>query len=258
MLPFCLTEYQKRGIMKVAEFKESEHPRDRDGKFTDKGKEFTTIKLKPETKEKLKRYFEKIKAKKKLKKQDVHLDKWTEPPPYKQQMANYLGVDEYSANNIVLALERWSDGAYSNIRKAQQNSNKTSPYYKMAQQLEEYIEKAPLWNGEKLYRGVHLAPAQIDAFQVGKKINMKGLSSWSSEEVIAEEFAKNKNENEEAVVFVNNSGTKQGASVTHLAEYPSEAEVLISSKATYKVLNKSTKTNKYTGKTITYIEVEEQ
>ncbi len=38
MLPFCLTEYQKRGIMKVAEFKESEHPRDRDGKFTDKNR----------------------------------------------------------------------------------------------------------------------------------------------------------------------------------------------------------------------------
>ena len=37
--PFCverLTSHGKRGIM-MAEFKESEHPRDKDGMFTDKG-----------------------------------------------------------------------------------------------------------------------------------------------------------------------------------------------------------------------------
>ena len=46
----------------MSEFDENKHPRDKDGKFTYKGKEFTTVKLKSETKEKLKRYFEKIKA----------------------------------------------------------------------------------------------------------------------------------------------------------------------------------------------------
>lgn len=33
MLPFCLTKSYTRGIIKVLAFKESEHPRDKDGKY---------------------------------------------------------------------------------------------------------------------------------------------------------------------------------------------------------------------------------
>ena len=38
LLPFLLTNHYKRGKIKVATFKEEEHPRDEKGRFTEKGK----------------------------------------------------------------------------------------------------------------------------------------------------------------------------------------------------------------------------
>ncbi len=210
-------------------------------------------KLKPKTKEKLKRYFEKTKAKRKLKTQDVHLDKWTEPPSFAEQMSNYLKIDSFSGKKMAEALVRWSDGASSKIREAQHNNNITSPYYIVADWLENYIDNAPKWSGKPIYRGLHLTPQVIDTFDVGKTVDMKGIASWSSDELVANDFAhNNKKPNEEEVIFVCNNGTKKGASITQLAEWAEEAEVLVSNKANYKVLKKY-----QNGKRI-YIEVEEE
>lgn len=236
----------------MAQFKESEHPRDKDGKFADKGKKFTTIKLKPKTKEKLKRYFEKIKSNRYKKTKDVHPNKWKEPPALNEQMAKYLDTDKFTANQIVQSIIRWSDGVYANIRKAQQENNVTSPFYKIAKYLEEYIDKSPKWKGKPIYRGVHLTQEQIDEYNVGDVKDMMGLSSWTSEKIVANMFAENnKKQGEQEVIFISNNGTNQGSSITQLAKYPEEAEILISSQAMFKV------TKKYIVGKKTYIELEE-
>ena len=42
-MSFLLTNVQREDIIKVAGFRESEHPRDKDGKFTDKGKRVAKV-----------------------------------------------------------------------------------------------------------------------------------------------------------------------------------------------------------------------
>lgn len=84
--------------------------------------------------------------------QHKHLDKWTEPPSFGEQMSNYLGIDKFTATKITDAIISWSDGVYKQIRKAQQENNVTNPFYQKAKYLEEYIELAPKWKGKPIYR----------------------------------------------------------------------------------------------------------
>lgn len=197
-----------------------------------------------------KEYFQKLRSKKDV--QDKHLEKWTEPPPLTEQMAKYLNTDKYTATKITEAVIAWSDGTFSQIRKAQQENNTTSPFYQKAKYLEEYIELAPKWKNEPIYRGMHLTQNQINQYTIGRTFNMNGLSSWTSEELIANDFAEyNKKFGEQEVIFISKNGTNNGASITQLAHWEEEGEILVSSKAEYRVVNTYTKGKR------TYIEVEE-
>ena len=64
-----------------------------------------------------------IVKKRNRKKQDTHLEKWTEPPTFKEQMAEYLSVDIDTATKITTAISKWSDGVSKEIREAQYNSD---------------------------------------------------------------------------------------------------------------------------------------
>ena len=89
--------------------------------------------------------------------------------------------------------------------------------------------------------------------QVGKIINMKGISSWSSRIKVAKTFASSKKKpNEKEVVFINNSGTRKGASISHIAKKPRQKEILVSNEAEYAILKKH-----LVGRFI-FIEVEEK
>lgn len=235
------------------DFDESKHPRGKDGKFIYKGREFYSIKLKPETKEKLKRYFEKVKAKRKPKTQDEHLDKWTEPPALAEQMKGFLNVSEKEAKTLTVALSSWADGSYRKIREAQFKNNLSSKHFITAMLLESYIEKAPKWSGKPIYRGLKLTQSQIDKYKVGGVFNMRGVSSWTSQKGVAEFFAnRDKKPNEKEVILINKNGTTQGASITHMAKYKKQYEVLVSYKAKHII------TEKYNSGKHTIIVVEEK
>lgn len=93
---------------------------------------------------------------------------------------------------------------------------------------------------------------QINQYTIGRTFNMNGLSSWSSEELIANDFAAyGKKLGEQEVIFISEKGTNKGASITQLAHWEEEGEILVSSKAEYRVVNTYTKGKR------TYIEVEE-
>ena len=229
----------------MAIFKESEHPRDKDGKFTEKGKESRNARLhKALAKEKERRI---------LKTQNKHLDKWTEPPTLVEQMQKHLGVDKAEAIEFTNALSKWADGVYYEIRKAQHEHNLSSEYYKLSQWLEKYIEKAPKWTGKPIYRGIRLTQKQIDECVVGGTFDMLGMSSWSSKELVAKKFAKkDKKPNEKEVILINKNGTNKGTSVTHLAKYKEQYEVLVSGEVSCVIKNK------YSQERYTIIEVEEK
>lgn len=82
---------------------------------------------------------------------------------------------------------------------------------------------------------------------------MKGISSWSSRIAVAKKFARlKKQSNEKEVVFINELGTKKGASISHIAKNTRQKEILVSQKAEYNVLKK------YVSGKIIFIEIEEQ
>ena len=64
---------------------------------------------------------------------------------------------------------------------------------------------------------------------------MGGISSWSSEESIAQDFADNRNKAEDSYRFIFETENKSGVGIDHLSNWVGENEVLHSSKTQYKI-----------------------
>ena len=69
----------------------------------------------------------------------------------------------------------------------------------------------------------------------GKMIDMKGTSSWSSSQKVANDFAKTQGNYNKGVVF--SVKNKSGTNITHLSNFPKEKEVIQPSTAKYKIKN---------------------
>ena len=163
-----------------------------------------------------------------------HYDAWNPPPSVQQQLADANNIPIDDAYKQVSALEHYSGIDYGDIRDAFYENKTDSPYYKDALELEKFIEQSPKWKGGELYRGVRLSQHEVDSLQVGGRIDMKGMSSWSSQKSVADNFAY-PTSTRQAVIF-KTARTKKGASITHLSTFgKAEYEVLVSGKATWTV-----------------------
>ncbi len=155
-------------------------------------------------------------------------------------VAKELGVGIERAKDYVESLRIYTDDDYSIIREYQQgktvNNEKFIKY--IADNIEEYIKKAPRYNGGETFRGVGLTDEQLKTFTVGSEHDMLGMSSWSTKKENAEFFA-NKNSqfsiDKKPAVFHCDTQDK-GTSVKHLSKYKSEDEILVSKDSRYNVL----------------------
>ena len=150
--------------------------------------------------------------------------------------------------------DRYADAVYSfsyqwdyEIRHLQTGDKFTSHHgHTMAQirqkakDLEDYIDKAPKWNGGTTYRGMSLSDKELKSLMADLKNgqgDMLGSSSWSTKDSVAEHFsemhcgeysAKFKDEKTNSVVLVAKKQNK-ATSIQHMSRYgSSEAEVLSS------------------------------
>ena len=181
--------------------------------------------------------------------QTDHMDEWNPPPDIAEQLAKANGISIDEAREQAIALADYSGSDYRAIRKAQYEGLTDWDEYAKAQAIENFIAQSPVWAGGELYRGVKLDAASVNHLKVGGRIDMKGMSSWSSDEITANSFSNSSTK--ERVIF-RTKGTKQGTSITHLSSFgKGESEVLISGKATW-TIKKITKSG---GRT--YIDVEE-
>ncbi len=159
-------------------------------------------------------------------KQAEHMS-WSEPPSKAEQLAIANGISIEEAQKQIEALRSYSRAGYRSIRTAQYNNEVGTEEYQKAMAIEKFIEQSPKWNGGDLYRGINLSEAQLNQMAIGAKVDMRGVSSWSTKRDVATEFG--------TTMFKVN-GTKQGASVTHLARGGlSESEVLVSGKAIWTI-----------------------
>ena len=99
-----------------------------------------------------------------------------------------------------------------------------------ADALDDYLERAPQWNGGAIYRGISEKEKSFYSnLAVGDVIDMGGASSWSSERSVANNYAGFYGE-----IFMVDNPTK-GTSTRHLSDFPTENEVTVSSRVTYRV-----------------------
>ncbi len=162
-----------------------------------------------------------------------------------------LDISEEKAKEYVNSIETYADAKYKEIRDCQKTGRGSPEIFKAIKDLESYIEKAPKWNNGETFRGVRLSNEDLSKWERKDFVgDMQGLSSWSSESIIAEEFAEGdpnditRLDKPNKVIF--HSATQQkGTSIRHLSHYPGdegENEVLVSSSTKYKV--KDTKKSK--------------
>jgi hypothetical protein len=145
-------------------------------------------------------------------------------------IANDLGVSRQEADSYQEAIRGFAGSEYREIRSASVGQDANEDIKRKAQNMDKFINKSPKFEGE-VHRGVIVSPEEANALKAGATINMKGMSSWSSDQGIAESFASGAGNNNQAVIFhVNN---KSGASIAHLAAMPYQKEVVAPSTAKY-------------------------
>ena len=224
-------------------FDESEHPRDSDGKFTDgtgqSGEEkleeakriYDTEEISPSE------YYDSVNRQR-----SGHRD-----IPYgvtkEDFVSDELGVDKTKARQYIEALDAYSDNDYGAIRQYQRGESTADDKKcgEISERLEGYIKVAPKWDAGETYRGIGLSDEDLKKFTVGSVHDMKGTSSWSSEEEIARKFGDNYAKDLGNYVIFHSGTQRKGTSIRHLSPYPGEGgenEVLVSKDSKYTVLKR--------------------
>lgn len=225
-------------------FQEKDHPRDSDGKFTDKGRsdgeklrEAISI-YSDDPEADIKSVGESYSEDKEIK---GHILKTIPREDRAQYIQNQLGVSSQKAKEYSEALYFYTD-YLDNVKKLRayqmgENVKNVSEIARREQDLEDYIENAPKWNGGETFRGVKLTEDELSQYEVGSEHNMLGTSSWSSNEDIAIGYSGygNPPSGKRSVVFHSPTQTN-GTSVRHLSPFANEDEVLVSKKSKYRVL----------------------
>lgn len=146
------------------------------------------------------------------------------------------GMGEEEAREVVAAINDYTLEGYSEIRSAQA-AGEYGEYRDKADAIERYIEAAPKFGEGDLYRGMSVPNDFAESIKVGDVIDNGGaVSSWTSNETVAENFAVPEMWGGKSAVMVVEGGTQKGTSIKHLsANGRDEDEVLIPSSAKYEI-----------------------
>lgn len=171
----------------------------------------------------------------------------------KAQVMKDIGCDSAMAERYADAVHSFSYQWDYEIRHLQ-TGEKFKSYHghtmaeirQKAKDLEDYIDKAPKWDGGTTYRGMSLSDKELKSLMADLKDgkgDMLGTSSWSTKEFVGQHFsemhigetsAKFKDDKVHCVILV---AKKQGkaTSIQHLSRYgATEAEVLSSKDVLWK------------------------
>ena len=145
------------------------------------------------------------------------------------------GMSDDDARAVISAINDYTVDGYVEIRKAQVDGY--GEKLEEAEVIERYIDAAPKYGEGDLYRGMVVQPDYIESLSVGDVIDNGGaLSSWSSNEYVADNFTSTQGPWEKGVVMVIEGGTQRGTSIKHLsANGRDEDEVIIPSSARYEI-----------------------
>jgi hypothetical protein len=147
-------------------------------------------------------------------------------------IAKELGVSKIDADRYYSAITYFIGEGFGSVRRAQRSGTGSEKALKTGRDYEEYISKAPKWNGGVTYRGASFD--DIAWLKVGEETGMGGTSSWTTSNDVAKAFAMNDIGASYHVVF-RSPTQKKGTSIRHLSERPYEGEVAASTLSRYAV-----------------------
>jgi len=167
---------------------------------------------------------------------------------YEKAQAYTEAINNYSGSSYGYIRGTYP-GNYNHNSFKKNSDNKK--YISEAHSIDDFIYEIPKYNGE-VYRGIAVdkeaADNIINNLKKGKKMDMSGISSWSSGRSIAEDFADH-NVGDEGVSIIFVVDNKSGASIRDYSEFPHEDEVLLPSTARYKLdTDNPIEENEYGGK----------
>lgn len=150
-----------------------------------------------------------------------------------KQISEDLNINKEQAEEIQDGIDYYTSNGYNKVRDKDATFDKAILARK---NIEKYIENAPKYDG-KIYRGIQLREEQkgyLNNLQIGSKIDMGGISSWSSSYSVGEKFSQYKNR-PYSIIF--ESENKNGVGIEHLSLSHGfgENEVLQSEKAQFKI-----------------------
>lgn len=150
-----------------------------------------------------------------------------------------MGSGEVISYEKAITIEESLD-VYSDSSKDIKNAynNPDSPYRELMEALDEYLNHSVKWHGT-VKRGAVATKEEAEKICSSEElVDMLGPSSWTSDEVIAQNYAKDKASGDASslgIVYVLKEN-KSGVSITHLSRYgTSEREVLAPSGILYVV-----------------------
>ena len=133
------------------------------------------------------------------------------------------------------AITSFTNTNYKEIRKASIGESNDEKYIEQAKQIEEYIDSNKKYEG-KIYRSIGLDDSSFGNYtnndMIGAEIDMKGISSWTSDEKIAKNYTPSNSLNSITFKIENSS---KGVDISNISAHPTEKEVIQSSKQRYKV-----------------------
>lgn len=154
-----------------------------------------------------------------------------------QHVMDDIGVDEARAKEIAQSIKLYTTDstAEENMVTYQWTGKSVGGAEDNVNNINEYIQKAPKWDGGRVYRGERLSKSDFDKLQIGDTVGLNRITSWSSDEKVADRFAKfNVQSDQVSVKYVIDSekGTPvSGVSITHLSGKPGEKELLFGMKS---------------------------
>lgn len=153
-----------------------------------------------------------------------------------ETLKSEMGVSDERFDEMMGYVEEYIAGDFKMLHQYQTGKlGDSAMMKKYSDNLEEFISKAPNWNGGTIYRGVSLSDAELNGILSGRTFDMGGTKSWSSDDSVAWEFAdSNAFGSKTNKVIFRASGTKKGTSLAFMDDpyYPSY-EVLVSKDAKY-------------------------
>ena len=169
-------------------------------------------------------------------------------------VANELRISEDEASAYVDDVMVFTDAesnVYSEIRRYQKGEDlqflEVEETKMLSDNIEEYIQKAPRWNGGTTYRGISESDDGLAQLIPGKTVTMGGTSSWSATQSVSIDFAEqNITDARPNIVIYHCETQSKGTGIKHISVHELEDEILCSMESKYKVIKTEQDANRIT------------